>query len=370
MNTPANPPTPAQELFEVISPIRRKAVEADNAALLAPGVPFRLPTDQEAEDAMILLLRQITELDARHNKGKNISDDQLAEQVFRKDPRFADHRQFLPYARYQLRVAHIELNRLVDTMRESGGGRLTYEILWDFRDFINDYLFDCREILGPIQKNVADWKFFDGHKNSGVTSWEIFRLANNLAWQSTVNEPGQRLTHKTAQIAAIVVLRQAMEKRFERLISVYPVDRNGKGPKLKHGFHQDFISKYPSFFASEGFEIAKLRHLYDWCSEIVHQAYQPYTWLITFALRRAGALLRSKAAAEGERWSIFNAVRIADIDAMQTAYENHFLETYGHGEWKFFRDKPEAIVEGWQDNMRKLSLTFVAVRNPAQGGGP
>jgi hypothetical protein len=79
-----------------------------------------------------------------------------------------------------------------------------------------------------------------------------------------------------------------MELRFERLFAVYPTDRKGKPPKLKHGFHQEFIAANPQFFQANGFRVKELRDPYDWCSDIVRQAYQPYAWQISMALRRGG----------------------------------------------------------------------------------
>lgn len=92
----------------------------------------------------------------------------------------------------------------------------------------------------------------------------------------------------------------------------------------------------------------ELRHLYDWCSEVVHQAYQPYAWQLSMALRRGGDLLRSRSPMSTGAWSIYNLVKIVDVDAMQTAYEDHFLATFGHGCWKFTRAKPEALVPNWR----------------------
>ncbi len=364
MTNASDAKTPARALLDTISPHRRQAVEQNNEQFLPRGVPFRLPTDSEAEEAITQFVSQIEKLEGQHNHGKSITDDRLAEQVFRKAPSFASRQQFLPYGRYQLRVAVAELKSLIDSIRQAGNGKITYEGVWRYSDFLTDYLFDLREILVQLQSNVDGWQFFDGHKVSGVTSWEIYGLANGLAWQSTFAKPGKSLNHKAGQIASIGVLRQALEKRFERLIAVYPIDPNENSPRLRHGYHQEFIAAHPELFQADAFDVAKLQGVYDWCSEIVHQAYQPYIWLITYALRRSGELLQSRAVAPGERWSIYNAVKVPDVDTMQTSFENHFLDTYGHGEWKFFRDRPEALVDGWRDDMRGLSDDFVPVRNP------
>ncbi|WP_421440763.1 hypothetical protein [Agrobacterium tumefaciens] len=366
MTEPLNDITPAQTLLHVLSPFRRPETLLPDGSSYRHGEPSGIPTNEEAKSALLNFQADIRELDRKHNGSKMLTDDQLAEQVFKKNVSFENFAQFLPYGRYQLRLARQEMDILVDDIQRVSGGELTYDGIWSYNDFLTDYLFDLREILVQLQNNVDGWRFFDGGKSSHVDSWQIYLLANNLAWQSTISDPGKRLPHKTAQIASIGVLRQAMELRFERLISVYPIDRNGNPPKLKHGFHQTFIASRPDLFQAQGFDVGKLRHLYDWCSEIVHQAYQPYTWLISFGLRRAGKLLHTQASYNG-RWSIFNAVRVTDVEAMQDAFESYFLDYFGHGEWKFYREKPEALVDGWTDDMRKPSDEFVAVTNPRQG---
>ena len=338
--------TPARALLDIIT--------------LLPG--RAIPTNAQADKAMSDFLADIIALDLQHNRGKILTQDQLAEQIFRSRPVFKDYRSMIPYLRYQLRVAVEELSALDKTMRNKNGGALTFATLSEYGDFIRDYLFDLREILTVLQQKVSGWTFFSGIKNPGVDSWEMFILANNLAYQSTVKS-GVTLSHKPAQIASIFVLRQAMELRFERLVSVYPTDRKGKPPKLRHGFHQEFIAANPQLFLASGFEVKKLRHLYDWCSEIVHQAYQPYIWQTTMALRRAGNLLRARPLVTGQPWSIHNAVEIKDTEAMQTAYEEHFLASYGHGVWKMTREKPEALTPNWQPNMAFTAPKYRPVTN-------
>ena len=294
---------------------------------------------------MVDFLADIAMLDRAHNHGKRLTRDQLAEQVFRRSPTFKDDRALTPYLRYQLRVAFEELTILDQEMRNQNNGSITFAVLSGYSRIIQDYLFDLRKILVFLQRNVPGWTFFQGGKNSSVSSWEVYILARGLAFQSTYTGTGAPFDHKTAQIASIFVLRQAMELRFERLVAVYPTDAKGKPPRLKHGFHQEFIAANPQFFRTNSFQVKELRHLYDWCSETVHQAYQPYAWQISMALRRGGDLLHSQSVPTTQVWSIYNAVQIIDVEAMQAAYENHFLATYGHGIWRFTREKPEELAQ-------------------------
>lgn len=333
-------------------------------SMLPDGSDYSPPTtDAVAEAALVAFITDIQVLDECHNKGKSITQDRLAEQVFRRSPTFQQERDAVPYYRYQLRSAFEELNRLEKEMRRLGNGSVTADVLMSFASIIRDYLFDLREILAFLQRNVDSWRFFEGGKNSDVTSWEVFRLAQGLAYQSTFKGTGAPFAHKTAQIASVIVLRQAMELRFERLIGVYPHDRNGKSPKLRHGFHHDFIAANDQFFDADDFSIKKLRHLYDWCSEIVHQAYQPYAWQIAMALRRAGDLLRSRSVSSNQAWSIYNAVAIPDVEAMQAAYEEHFLDQYGHGQWRFSRWPPEAQLPTGYERQVTTGSDYRTVRS-------
>ena len=331
--------TPAHALLSLLTP--------------TPGQPA--PADATVDTAVATLLAEIAALDDQHNRRKTLSQDQLAEQVFRSSPTFKDERALTPYLRYQLRVARNELSALVGEMRGRNNGVVTATEIATFRDVLIDYMFDLRDILAFIQRNVSGWSFFQGDKNRTVTSWEVYQLARGLAYHSTYMGTGAYLDHKAAQIASMFVLRQAMELRFERLVAVYPTDPKGKAPRLKHGYHQEFIAANPQFFCADGFEIKKLRHLYDWCSEIVHQAYQPYAWQVSMALRRGGDLLRSRSAPADQAWSIFNAVRIDNVESMQAAFEEHFLATYGHGTWRFIRGRPEGLVPTWRPEMALTS---------------
>lgn len=334
--------TPARALLDLLS--------------AAPGHPA--PTDAAADKAMTDFLADIAMLDHRHNRSKRLTQDQLAEQIFRRNPTFRDDKAAIPYLRYQLRVAHEELTNLDQEMRNQNNGTITFAALSRYSPIIRDYLFDLREILVFLQQKVRGWNFFNGGKNSDVSSWEVYILARGLAYQSTYAGTGSPFDHKAAQIASVFVLRQAMELRFERLIAVYPTDVKGKPPKLKHGFHQDFIVANSQFFLTNGFKIKELRHLYDWCSEIVHQAYQPFAWQISMALRRGGDLLHTQPAPTNQAWSIYNAVEITDVEAMQDAYEKHFLATYGHGKWRFTRRKPEALIRNWKSHMASYSTDY------------
>jgi hypothetical protein len=343
-------PTPAMALLHLLNPV--------NSQHQSPP-----PTDAMADEAMTDFLADITALDRQHNKGKTLTDDQLAEQVFGHSGVFKDEKAFVPHARYHLRLALQEFARLDAEMKSRNGGSTTMADLQRFKEIIGDYLFDLRDIASFLQRNVPGYVFFKGGQNPGVSSWEAYRLACGLAYQSSFTGQGGPFDHKMAQIASVFALRQALELRFERLISVYPSDKKGKSPKLRHGFHLDFIVANKQFFQTNGFEIRRLRHLYGWCNDIVHKAYQPNAWQIAFALRQGGLLLQSTKAPASQNLSIYDSVEIIDVEAMQTAYENHFLAHYGHGTWQMTRGQPEALMTNWRPGMAFTGKDYRPVLN-------
>ena len=81
--------TPARALLDILGPHHGKPK----------------PTNAMADRAMTDFLADIAALDRSHNRNKRLTQDQLAEQVFRRSPIFEDAKAQTPYLRYQLRVA-------------------------------------------------------------------------------------------------------------------------------------------------------------------------------------------------------------------------------------------------------------------------
>jgi len=314
------------------------------------------PTDAQADKAITEFVAHLVTLDKRHNR-KPVSERYLIDQVFGRSRLFQNDVEVRHFCRCHLHIALKQLSKLVTTLKGSTGS-VTGASLITWNDTIRDYILDLVEVVPFLQRDQPDYVYLNAHKNAGLHSWQVFGLAHGLAYQSTLQVGS--LEHKAAQIAAIAVLRQALELRFVRLISVYPQDKKGKPPKLKHGFHQEFIVANPQFFLTQEFSIADLKPVYDWCSEIVHQAYQPYAWQIAWALELSGRLLNSRSAAGA--WNIANGVEIIDVQGMQTAFESHFMEKYDHGEWKMTRLRPEALVRNWTDEMAFTGASFLPVQ--------
>ncbi|MFT8370414.1 MAG: hypothetical protein ABF641_04895 [Acetobacter sp.] len=339
-----------------------------NALLSAIGNFPDLPpaTDAQLDLAFSTFMAEINRLYSAHVREPR-SGRYLIEQIFSRTRIFKDTRAVIPYVSCHFQVGVEELRALEGKIRGPGGAPITREGLAPWKDILTEYIFDLAWAVNFLQRKVNGYVYLKGKKSTGVHSWEVFLLANQLAYHSAYSGTGPHLEIRSTQIAAIALLRQALELRFERLISVYPVDAKGKPPKLKHGFHQEFIVAHPQYFQVQGFDIADLRPIYDWCSEIVHQAYQPYAWQLSRALSEVEKLLGTRPASARWAWSIANAVCIADAAAMQTAFEDHFLEHYGHGTWQMFRSEPEALVRNWIKPQHDPS--FRPVRKPSTWWG-
>jgi hypothetical protein len=340
MSTTPSPP-PAQELFRVVFPL--------------PGSPT--VTDSQADKAVKRFLAHLVALESKHVP-KPLSDQYLASQVFGRSRAFKNDVERAAYCRCHLKIALRQFRLLTNEFHDPAVNSITMARLMPWKDIVVDYIFDLLDVVPFLERKTPGYVFFMGGKNAGVHSWQVYVLSRSLAYQSVYQGQLPQFDHKAAQIAAIFVLRQSLELRFERLIGVYPEDKKGKRPRLKHGFHQDFIGAYPNHFQCHGFSIVDMQPVYDWCSEIVHLAYQPYAWQMAWALEICGQLLGSRSVPAGQHWNIANAVEVVNVSDMQSTFEAYFLKNYDHGSWRMTRTQPEALVRNWMPEMAITSPDF------------
>lgn len=345
--SPPTPIPPARALFDLLDHLDRRPY------------PTRVQIDTVVND----FLNELTLLDALHNR-KSPSTDYLLQHVFARGREFKADSEVQAYCRCHLRVALVQLSALVARLRTAKTGSIGRASLAPWATILRNYIFDLVEIVDFLQRKTENYLFFEGHKNPTVHSWQVFRLSRELAQHSAYTGTGPHFDTKPAQIAAIAVLRQALELRFERAIGVYPRDPKGKPPRLRHGFHLEFIEANPRYFVCSGFKLSELQSVYDWSSEIVHQAYQPYAWQIAWAHELTSQLMLPRSAPAGGPWNIANAIEVVDVIAMQDVFFEHFLTSYDHGKWRMNRSKPEALVRGWPNPPPAPSNGFRPVQNP------
>ncbi|MER2197160.1 hypothetical protein ABS771_20050 [Methylobacterium brachiatum] len=321
--------------------------------VLYPPQGAASPTDAQAATALTNFLNLLVGIDAKHTR-KQLSLDYLASQVFSKTRLLHKDSEKVAYCRSHLNIAVRQLRLLINQVSSP----LTLSSLEPYSSILRDYIFDLGEVVPFLERNNPGFVYLSGGKNSNVHSWEVYLLSRGLIYQSAFRGSGPQFDHKTAQITAIFALRQALELRFERLVSVYPIDKNGRGPKLRHGFHQKFITTHTQYFDAPGVDFPKIQKVYDWCSEVVHLAYQPFAWQTEWALEIAEQLLRPRKPVKGQAWNIAGSVEIIDVVAMQDAYEVYFLENYDHGSWRMMRHRPEALIKNWHSSMQMMAPDY------------
>lgn len=348
MTSPSPTPTPpARALFDLLDRLDRR--------------PY--PTRVQIDIAVSDFLNELMGLDALHNR-KDPSADYLLQHVFSRGREFKADTEVQAYCRCHLRVAVVQVSALVALLRDPETASIGRASLAPWAQILRNYILDLIEIVDFLQRKTEGYVFFQGGKNHGVHSWQIFLLSRQLAQHSAYTGTGPHHETKPAQIAAIAVLRQALELRFERTIGVYPRDPKGKPPRLRHGFHLEFIGANPSHFVFSGFKLSELQSVYNWSSEIVHQAYQPYAWQIDWADELASRVMVPREAPSGGHWNIANAIEVVDAIGMQDAFFEHFLTSYEHGKWRMHRAKPEALVRQWPNPPPAPPTGFRSVHNP------
>ena len=263
--------------------------------------------------------------------------------VFGAKRSFAKKSEADGYCRANLVVAKQCFDRLVGEIRGSNA-RVRFADLMRYEKILRDYVFDLKPVAEYLerQKN-ADYVFFRGAKSYHVHTWEVFLLSRQLAIQSVFKNSGVSMDHKTAQIASVFVLRQALEAKFLRLIGVEIFDRNGDTPKLRHLFHYEFIVKHLPYFNFKAVAFADLKKIYGWCNDVVHRVYQPLAWEIEYGQAICGGLFNSQRTQPAVGWSINNAVEIVNRDQMQGEFMEHFSKSYDHGMWGLAVFDPEAV---------------------------
>ncbi|MCZ4303852.1 hypothetical protein O4G98_03825 [Zoogloeaceae bacterium G21618-S1] len=240
-------------------------------------------------------------------------------------------------------VAISQFERLIAEMK-AGHTEVKAEKLRKFSPLVHDYLHDLRPIVEYLERRKdPDYEFFRGSKSYQPMGWQLFRASRQLAVM-TVNS-AIRIDHNVSHIAAVFMLRQALEVKFERIIGVSLLDKWYQSPKLRHGFHYGFIKDNLSYFEFASVDFARLEQIYKWCSVLLHQAIQPFAWQLPYAFSVTEGLFDSDPVTETGHWSIHGGVRICGKAAMQNAFAEHFVRSYDHGIWCVQYGDTEAVSD-------------------------
>lgn len=280
----------------------------------------------------------------RHVKKIN-SEQYLIGCCYGKSRALVKEAEINAYCRSNLVLADRSFDRLLKIMRNSKG-KISLHTARNYKEIIRPYIFDIQPIAEYLEcKKDPKYVFLNGHRSSHVHTWEVFRVSRQLAIQSAHRKAPLHIDHKTAQIAAVFVLRQALEAKFDRLIGVDFYSSSHTRPRLPHGFNHDFIISNLKYFDFKIVDFSLLEKIYEWCNEIVHNVYHPVAWQIDYAHQTCAGLFESINYGPNAAWSINNAVEINHIDDMRNDYVDHFNKNYIHGKfWSIYLSKPEAVI--------------------------
>lgn len=292
------------------------------------------PGDREKDlvPALEAFVGYLRILSAKHRK--SWSGEYVTQVCFRRETDFSSDAEFTQFARVSLALATDQLAKIIQDLRDQRADGKSQRL----RLVLRDYVFDLKPYVEWLErkKNVT---LFRGGKNYRIESFQLFMLAQQLNCGS-----GDLGDHKASQAAGIFVLRQALETRFFRAVGVDLRDRYGQAPKIRHGFHLDFIESNPQHFALVGCSLAQIEHVYKWSNDIVHGAYQPLAWQVAHAVDVCAPIFAPGSYRDGHGFSVHGAVQITQIEEMRQAFLAHFATTYDHGVWSATFFDPDAGI--------------------------
>src|SRR4051812_21340812 len=153
----------------------------------------------------------------RHCK-KARSAEYLTSEVFRKPGRFHQDVELVGNFRAHLEVALSQFERLAAELRRKTGAVTPFGLRL-YGNVILEYLHDLRPIIERLERHRdPGYEFFSGERNYHTMAWELF-LSSRLLAQSP-HSRSKGIDDKSAPLAAVFMLRQALELKFARLVGV------------------------------------------------------------------------------------------------------------------------------------------------------
>ncbi|MGY2171537.1 hypothetical protein [Pseudomonas gingeri] len=249
------------------------------------------------------------------------------------------------YCKVHLKIGVSQLQVVFDEFKSclEGDPERAINIIMAYKGVFRDYLFDFKNFVEFLEREKnKDFVFFSGFKSVRTETYRLYSFSKALAYSSTYRENMVSSFHKEAQTASAFVLRQALELKIDRVISVDLRDKNGNRPRLKHGFHYSFMVARPDLFEFVGYDLVVIKNVYDWCSNIVHTGNQPFIWQMPFAYELCSGFFSWGQMGPDGGDSIYGGVRICNVPDMQVAFAEYFAKGYHHGVWCIAAGKPEA----------------------------
>lgn len=260
---------------------------------------------------------------------KKYADSHMAPVCFDKNEFFSSD-EFTRYCKVQLSLGVRFFELTVLALREdlsSSTDEQKLNVVKCYSDCLMDYLFDFKRPIEFLQnKKDGTYIFFDGSKSYGSFSTHLYRFSKALSYVGKDQAEVVSSYHKEKQIAAAFVLRQSLEVKFERMVGVAFYDKYLKSPRLRHGFHYSFALANPELFSFPKFDFSLLNNIYDWCSTVVHRAYQPFMWQLNYAHELCDGFFDWGEMANGAGHTWVGGVRVLDVDAMRQEFIKFFYK--------------------------------------------
>jgi hypothetical protein len=307
---------------------------------------FEVQESISEHQAIQNVIKHLDMLCTKHVK-KSYSRDYIVGQIFGRRSYITDPEAKTSYYRAALLAATGEFKDLISSICGSNS-EIRFENLAENREILISYIFDLKplaEFFG--RRDDKEYWFFRGERNYGIRSLEVFNFSRQLTSRELRAEKISGLDFRSCQIAAVFVLRQALEAKFERIVATYLHNKHGEIPRVRHTFHYDFIRKNPRFFHFRAANLGQIIKVYEWCNQVVHRVYLPSTWKIALAQRVCGELFLPLEPRSGTRMSIENAVEIHDLQGMRDAFADYFINETKHHEgqvWCMDPYPPEALL--------------------------
>lgn len=311
-------------------------------SLISPGAKGVGASNLKPDKAITDLISELDRLLQAHVGNKVWSENYQAERCFSSPAFLTEKTGLKAHLKVHMSIAVTQLKKRFHDMRAQTG-TVDANALSIHGPIIRDYLFDLQPIVHFLERRRdPGYVFFHGGSNPTVLTIELYGFSRQLA-QAPLHGPIP-VDYKLGQITAAFVLRQSLEAKFERRIAVDLTNEKGGTPKLRHGFHYEFIKSHPSHFNFNVSDFTLVKHVYDWASGVVHAPEKPLAWQLAFADDICGPLFRPVKKPLGQKVSVNNAVTVNNKDAMQQRFFDYFKEAYDHGTWSVHLGQPEADV--------------------------
>lgn len=249
------------------------------------------------------------------------------------------------YCRAQLCVAEYCFGKIIAEINNLSTGESDHRII-QFKEMIRNFVHDIRPIVDYLEKRRDPaYSFFEGGKNYGTRTIEVFGICNNLFWTSAFTE--NIVDVRAGLNLSVFTLRQALELKYRRILgigNIYNKDTEIE-PKLKHDYFYSFIKSNIVHFKFHTPHIADIWKIYRWTNETIHTGNIPRIWELQYALEVANPFFAPQLASPTGAWSIHSSVEITDYENLQSKFRVAFHEKYPEAEWIVEFEKPEAVMK-------------------------